>query len=244
MSIHLNPGPDPILNDVVGRRLVVVAPGKAKESVALWSETHADGFMFNAYRGVDQHTMDAVLSESEPDIVDVFEFPEIDYSSVYAARQLRSFGVGGKTPWPDFSRLGALQSLWVGGRGGSVRSFPASLKELSIFEYDENTLDALGGLQLLRKLKITEAKKLASLVGMMDGLLDLTLIRCNKLKDISALANARLTRLRLERCRAVHDLDVVYRMSTLREVVIEKVGTSVDRERLDAMDLEFCYVRQ
>lgn len=244
MGGYLNPPSHPVLSDVEGRRLVIVAQGRVDDSIALWREVGADGFMFNGYRGVDQETINAVLALSNPRIIDVFYMPDIDYTAIYRSAPLIGFGVGGGTPWPDFSRLGALRSLWVDAPLGNPNDFPLSLTVLGFFGYADSNLEPIAHLKFLEYLGIASASNILSLDGIGERIVDLSVSGCPKLVDISALRGRKINRLALERCRNLKEINVIYELKYLRRLVIEKIGATVDRARVNGMHLDLSYVRK
>lgn len=224
--------------------VVSLASGAEIEAVSLWRESGARGFFFNGFDDANiQSAINRILRLSDPTRVVLANLPGLDYQAIYDCESICEVIVGYGCPWPDLSCMERLTCFSAMEIEGDLRRLPPGLLELGLYGFGSKTLEPLSSLHHLQRLDLRMAGRLENLFGIGSCLSDLSLAGCPRLRDITALkGHACIERLSLSSARGLLDVDEVFTLPSLRELILDKVKTAPNVERLESLGLDHCYV--
>lgn len=228
-----------------GAHWVVSVPSGAEiEALSLWRESGARGFFFNGFDDAgSQASLNRILKLSDPTRVVVANFPGLEYQAIHDYESIRELILGYGCPWPDLACLKRLTCFSAMEIGGDLRQLPAGLLELGLYGFRAATLEPLSFLHHLQRLDLRMAGRLENLSGIGCCLSDLSLAACPRLRDITALkGHARIERLALSSAKGLVNVDEVFTLPNLRELILDKIKATPDVERLESMELDHCYI--
>lgn len=175
--------------------MVEVPENQAQESVSFLNRNGSSGYKVNAFTGATQETIDALLSIANPRTLVIagnLVLKEI-------GSNLKVLVLGIHTPWPESLPQSGVEKF-TSMTTQSTTLLPQQIRELSLFEFDATDLSSFQEFRQLTAIRLTEAKNLRSLDGLPMTLTHVDVVKCRKLKDITALRHSNVQHFSAQLC--------------------------------------------
>lgn len=186
---------DPCLARCRDGWVVEVPEDKALEAIAFSKRNSISGFKVNSFTGATQQTLDTLLATISPSTLVVAGDLEVKI----LGQNLKNLALGIGTPWPGDLAKSKVE-IFTCMESQSAELLPVTIKEVNMHGFSGRDLLPFHEFQKLTKIRLAEAGHLESLTGLSMQATHLEIVKCRKLKDISALRTSNVRIFSADKC--------------------------------------------